>query len=152
MAETGADVRIETPPVTPPMELIAAPLRQDKGGAFSVGSSIGEVHSVQGIPSRIEGEVWHYGDARIRFSHGRVISWDDPSGATLRTRPTSDYPQPEPEFFGVGTNKAKVRQIQGAPIRDSGTVWDYGPSRVFFRDEHVIGWHESPLHPLKIIR
>jgi hypothetical protein len=119
---------------------------------FAIGSSIGEVHAVQGIPTHMDQDVWHYGTARIRFSRGRVIDWDDPTGTTLRVRHDNLATAATSDTFSVGADKATVRRIQGEPIRDSGSVWEYGPSRVYFREDRVSGWHESPLHPLKATR
>ncbi len=43
--------------------------------SFSYGSSISEVISVQGVPTKIEGDVWYYGKSEVHFKEGKVVSW-----------------------------------------------------------------------------
>jgi hypothetical protein len=54
--------------------------------------------------------------------------------------------------FGVriGDDKHRVKVILGAPILVTGDVWEYGPSHVIFRDEHVVDWYSSPLKPISV--
>ncbi|HUD42417.1 MAG TPA: DnaJ domain-containing protein [Dokdonella sp.] len=48
----------------------------------------------------------------------------------------------------LGTSKAVVRAVLGAPLLETENRWDYGPSWVTFRCEVVNGWYSSPLRPL----
>lgn len=133
---------------SPPQENPPLPTR----ATFTVGSSVGEVHAIQGIPMVVDHDVWQYGEARVRFSHGRVVDWDDPTGSILHVRTATTTIATKSATFGIGSDKATVLTIQGAPIRESAAAWEYGPSRIFFRGNRVSGWHESPLHPLKVNR
>ena len=46
------------------------------------------------------------------------------------------------------------REIEGfdqkVSVTETGTVWDYGPSLVHFRNNKVIHWEESPTQPLRV--
>ena len=121
---------------------------------FTTGSSLGEVHSVQGIPTRIDGEIWYYGDAKVFFKNVKVSHWVD--SADLRLLVQSNHESQIHEaavlYFDKGSTKAEVRALQGAPLREADKVWDYGSSRVYFDRDKVVGWSESPLDPLHIKR
>lgn len=121
---------------------------------FTTGSSLGEVHSIQGIPTRIEGDTWYYGDAKVVFLHGKVSSWVDSADQNLLAlsgqEPLSQ--QTVKQYFSTGSTKIEVRAIQGTPLREMDNVWDYGLSRIYFEKEKVVGWHESPLEPLRVKR
>jgi hypothetical protein len=130
----------------------ADPAAKPENRFFTVGSSLGEVYSIQGVPSKTENDVWHYGEARVYFANGHVAKWDDPSGRLLKAQ-TSMEPRHRPHTgFGRGSTKAEVRDLQGSPPFETEHVWEYGPSRVYFKNNRVSGWHESPLHPLKLRR
>lgn len=117
---------------------------------FGYGSTLGEVYTAQGIPTHTAGDVWHYGNSKVYFTNGVVIRWEEHPLHPLNTR---HQPAPQrPMYFTVGASKADVRAIQGDPVRESTNVWDYGISRVYFEAERVVGWHESPMDPLKIKR
>lgn len=126
-------------------------------GGFSIGSTLGDVFALQGKPTRIEDDIWHFGAARVFFKEGKVVRWEDANPPLLRTsgEPVSALGGATHirNHFERGANKATVRAIQGAPLRETGTTWDYGLSRVFFDSTgHVSGWDESPLDPLRIKR
>ncbi len=117
---------------------------------FTFGSTLGEVHAVQGIPTRIEHNVWYYGNATVQFNDGVVVGWnDDPSGLPLKAR-LDAQPKSHAHHFGVGSSKADVMAVQGRPTQMTDAVWDYGSSRVYFRGDHVASWDNSPLNPLKV--
>jgi len=69
---------------------------------------------------------------------------------------TEDEPAVEPEsaykdsFFTLGSDKELVSLIQGAPFQIKGDVWKYGFSTVTFKNNAVIGWKSSELHPLSV--
>ncbi len=114
---------------------------------ISVGSTLGEVYSVQGVPTTTNGDTWYYGQSQIQFLQGRVVSWVENPANPLRV--THDEPAGS-GAFGVGSTRAQVRAIQGPPVAESSTVWDYGPSRVFFENDRVVRWEESPMFPLRV--
>ena len=119
---------------------------------FTVGSSLGEVYAAQGVPTLVENGVWHYGKSKVYFNAGAVISWEhdsaNPLNATVLPRDTTR----DPHVFTVGSTKAEVRAIQGAPLLETDALWDYGLSKVYFRDNLVSDWNSSPMLPLKARR
>lgn len=121
---------------------------------FTTGSSLGEVHSIQGIPTRIEGDTWYYGDAKVVFLNGKVSSWVDSADHNLLALSGQEPPAQETakKYFFTGSTKIEVRAVQGTPLREMDNVWDYGLSRIYFEKDKVVGWHESPLEPLHIKR
>lgn len=138
---------IGSEPLTPhprPIEPAIKPI-------FGYGSTLGEVYAAQGIPTHTAGDTWHYGNSKIYFSSGVVTRWEEHPSHPLNTR-HQPPPVQRPLYFTVGASKADVRAIQGDPVRESQNVWDYGISRVYFEAERVVGWHESPMDPLKIKR
>ena len=116
---------------------------------FSVGSTLGEVYSIQGIPTKMEGDTWFYGEATVHFVNGKVSSWLDPTN-TLKVSGASPAWM---AHFRQGSTKEEVRAAQGSPLRESDTVWDYGLTRVYFdHTGRVSGWEDHPLNPLNIDR
>jgi DnaJ domain len=53
-------------------------------------------------------------------------------------------------YFTVGSTKAEVWAVQGPPTRTSEYVWEYGGSRVYFRDGRVSKWDMWPRSLLKV--
>jgi hypothetical protein len=132
----------------------AAPPKRDgssAGGGITIGSTLGEVYAIQGIPTLTQGDTWHYGKSSVRFEHGRVVSWTQHPDNPLRV--ARDQPiELRGGVFFVGSTKDDVRSIQGNPVSETETVWDYGPSRVYFEHNRVIRWEASPLQPLHVPR
>jgi len=50
---------------------------------FTYGSSVGQVINAQGIPTRVEGDTWFYGESSVLFENGHVKSWVRTSGSPL---------------------------------------------------------------------
>lgn len=118
---------------------------------ISIGSTLGDVYAIQGVPTLTQGDTWYYGNSQIRFAYGKVISWKEHPDDPLRI--VRDQPlQLHGTTFDVGSTKEEVRAIQGTPVRETDTVWDYAPSRVYFRHNRVIRWDESPVQPLRVPR
>jgi DnaJ domain len=117
---------------------------------FTIGSSLGEVYAIQGVPTKTENDIWYYGNSKVYFSRGRVSRWEESSDHLLRVRITPGAEKSTAKFFSKGSSKEEVRAVQGAPDRDAGSVWDYGLSRVYFEKDHVTGWNEVPLNPLRV--
>ncbi len=52
-------------------------------------------------------------------------------------------------FLTLGSTKHEVYAAQGPPTQATDTTWHYGPSRIFFRGDRVVGWagfSTAPLH------
>lgn len=114
-----------------------------------LGSTPSEVFAVQGAPTHADGDVWHYGESRIHFAHNAVVRIEPHPRNPLQLAASANTLS---AGFQVGSTKAEVRALQGRPLVETATVWDYGNSRVYFRDERVSGWHDSPYNPLKLAR
>jgi hypothetical protein len=131
----------------------APPLAENprEPGGISVGSTLGEVYAIQGVPTLTRGDSWHYGNSQIHFAQGKVISWNQHPDNPLRI--ARDQPiQLRGGYFGVGSTKDEVRATQGTPVTETETVWDYGPSRIYFEHNRVIRWEESPMQLLRVPR
>ncbi len=100
-----------------------------------------------GLPSRKEGDLWHYGDTQVYFRHGVVTHLRRAGEFDIAESPVA---RSNPDRFTYGSSMDTVRRIQGTPAAEGDTQWTYGPSKVFFRSGYVSGWYNSPLQPLKI--
>ena len=127
------------------------PEPQRDTGTISAGSTVGDVYEIQGIPTRTEGEIWHYGKSSIRFANGKVVSWIQHPDNPLRIARDQPFEQRD-GYFDIGSSKDDVRSVQGTPVTETDTVWDYGPSRVYFENNRVVRWEASPLQPLRVPR
>lgn len=117
---------------------------------FTVGSSLGEVYAIQGVPTKTEKDVWFYGNSKVYFARGKVLRWDEKTDSPLRVDIASGFEKASARFFGRGSTKEDVLAAQGRPDRDAGSVWDYGLSRVYFENDRVTGWHEAQYNPLRV--
>lgn len=87
-------------------------------------------------------------------------------GAARETRPAewqnnTKNPEHEPglsvatgrlPYLTRGSTKQDVLAIQGRPLRETDTTWDYGLSRINFQHGKVIDWYENPMNPLIVQR
>jgi len=119
---------------------------------ITIGTPLGEVYAIQGVPTKTEKDIWYYGNSKVYFFKGAVSHWEESPDHPLRIKMTADDDKPILKFFSKGSSKEEVLAAQGSPDRDVGNVWDYGVSRVYFDKERVSGWHNSPLNPLKLGR
>ena len=120
---------------------------------FLPGSTIGEVIAAQGPPTKMENNIWHYGESRVHFRDGRVTHWDENEANPLKARLVATASVPSnATHFGIGSTKADVRAAQGSPMLETDTMWDYGNSRVYFKNGRVTSWEESPVRPLRLRR
>lgn len=117
---------------------------------FTFGTSLGEVYAIQGVPTKTEQDIWYYGRSKIYFAKGKVQRWEESPDNPLQTTINPGTERINAEFFGTGSSKKEVIAVQGVPERDAGNVWDYGLSRVYFDNDRVKGWDESPFNPLKV--
>ncbi len=119
---------------------------------FTIGSSLGEVYSIQGLPSKTEGDIWHYGHSTVYFTKGTVSNWQSHPDNPLKASHSAPDTAIRHSFFSYGATKTEVRTAQGTPSRETETLWEYGTSKIYFKSGKVTGWHESPLYPLKVAR
>ena len=140
-------------PVPEPVAPERAPVSEDlqPSGGIRVGSTLGEVYATQGVPTATQGDTWYYGKSWFRFDKGRVISWKEHLENPLRIDRHRVALLNE-RLFSIGATKDEVRTIQGAPMSEAGNVWYYGDSKVFFENDQVVHWEESPMHPLRVAR
>ncbi|HXZ45183.1 MAG TPA: J domain-containing protein, partial [Pseudolabrys sp.] len=129
---------------------VGMPAASQNNSYFTVGSALGEVYAVQGVPTRIKDGVWFYGKSKVFFVDGAVASWEEDPDYPLKTEQLMETSPATPMTFGIGSTKEEVKAIQGNPLSENNVRWDYGMSQVFFQDGKVTGWYESPLKPLKI--
>jgi hypothetical protein len=123
--------------------------RPGRNKYFTVGSTLGEVYAVQGVPASIENGVWHYGKSSVYFADGLVTSWEEDPDSPLKTSLLSRPPPRTAVTYTIGSTKAEVRAAEGSPLVETTALWDYGLSKVHFRDDRVTGWESSPMRPLK---
>ena len=117
---------------------------------FALGSTLGDVHAAQGIPTATTEGIWYYGKSKVYFEHGRVSRWENDPSSPLRVGPDTTINSSKYSGIGIGRTKAEVRSIQGNPLLEGENEWDYGASKVYFQRGRVTGWHSSEFSPLKI--
>lgn len=149
----NAPVATEPDPVGTP----TLPKPADSGKYLTVGLTLDQVYALFGTPTRTEKShetaEWHYGDAIVFFRAGRVTDWiDSPDRRLALASPSAQSPAAPPKTFQLNSTRDEVRAAQGAPLHETDTLWDYGLSQIFFQHDRVVGWHESPQHPLRIRR
>lgn len=105
-----------------------------------------EVLSILGNPTSSSGEKMFYKGSEIDFKNGHVAGWKiDPKTAPLRVKLwPNTAPVPGLITFGAGSSKSDVISVQGTPTLFSDNEFGYGGSRVFFQNDHVVGWKEDP--------
>jgi len=119
---------------------------------FTIGSKLGEVYAIQGIPSKTEEGTWHYGKSRVYFINGSVTRWESHPENPLRASLEIEPVVAEKDYIQLGSTKTEVRTLLGTPWRQTEREWTYGSSRIFFNDDVVTGWKEHHLNPLKVRR
>ncbi len=70
----------------PVASLVVYPDEDPRVPYFTVGSTKNDVVRIQGAPSSIAGEVFHYGLSEVTFQYGRVQSWHEDPGSPLKAR------------------------------------------------------------------
>ena len=119
---------------------------------FSIGSTRDQVVAVEGTPDHYDdgGRELRYGESRITFQRGRVVSWHmNPSGS-LKAKLMPQYPT-DAEVFTLGSSKDVVLSVQGTPDHFSDQSFHYGHSMVHFANDRVSGWNEATNYPLSVV-
>ena len=122
----------------------------DEARYLTVGSTIDEVLAVQGIPTEVSGNVFHYGPSKVYFRNDVVESWEVSPLSPLKVRLLPSIPTSRQGYFTVGSTKDEVLAVQGTPTEFSEDVFHYGSSKVYFRSGVVESWDVWPLNPLKV--
>lgn len=108
---------------------------------FTIGSSKQEVLAIQGTPDRFTDTQFEYGLSKVNFENGKVISWDvsyPKLNVRLITKSSTTA-----NYFTVGSTKDEVIKIQGTPDRFTEDSFQYGLSKVNFKNGVVVNWDVS---------
>ena len=106
---------------------------------FALGSSQDEVLLVQGTPSKIIKDVWHYGLDRVFFKEEngeRIVNGYDNLVGSLKVRVVpgkiEDSVALRRGYFTVGDSQDDVVAVQGTPQKVEQNRWFYGAFYVVF--------------------
>ncbi len=104
------------------------------------------------LPSHGKTAGWSgYGLAALSFLLLGFILCTSP-GLMPKWVPFATHASPPPPLespFTLGSSRLEVFSAQGPPTRITESTWHYGPSRVVFRNDRVVGWSDSPGVPLR---
>ncbi len=105
---------------------------------FTIGSSKDDVLAVQGTPSNISFNTWHYGYSSITFVNDKVSSYNNFSN-NLKIRMASK--SSNLNYFTIGSSKDDVLAVQGTPSNISFNTWHYGYSSITFVNDKVSSYN-----------
>jgi hypothetical protein len=120
---------------------------------FTVGSTKKEVLAAQGIPTAYSPDTFEYGRSKVFFVGEKVVGWEDAPlwihlNVQLRPGHAVDGSM---HYFAVGSTRDEVLAVQGTPTGFSYNTYEYGTSKVHFRDGRVSSWENTPAwSPLKV--
>jgi len=104
-----------------------------------------EVLTALGNPTSSSGEKMIYGGSEIDFRDGHVSGWKIDPKNPIRVKLWPDQPLvPGVQAYARGSSKSDVIAVQGTPTLFSDSEFGYGGSRVYFKDNRVVGWKEDP--------
>ena len=109
---------------------------------FTNGSSIGDVILVQGKPDESTDKLLRFGSSTVSLSNGRVVSWHN-GDTPLKARQDVQVAFDLAKTFKIGSSKADVISVQGAPQHASETLFQYGSSTVQFYNDRVVSWRDG---------
>ncbi len=105
---------------------------------FTLGSTASEVLSIQGDPSRVQGQIWTYGLSEIQFRNGRVSRFDNFDGSLrVRMQPEVSEDREIPANITIGSSEEEVLLVQGTPTRVEDNRWFYGFAELVFKNGRV---------------
>jgi hypothetical protein len=120
---------------------------------FTIGSTKKEVLTVQGIPTAYSPDTFEYGRSRVFFVGEKVVGWEDAPlwiHLNVQLRPGHAVVGGM-HYFSLGSTRDVVLAVQGTPTGFSHNTFEYGTSKVHFRDGRVSSWENSPAWiPLKV--
>lgn len=134
-----------------PLKVMLKPRKSVDANYFTLGSLRDEVIAVQGTPDhyREHGRELRYGESRVTFERGRVISWHQDADSPLKAKLLPKVPSTA-EYFTYNSTKDEVLSVQGTPDHFGANTFHYGYSTVQFKDDRVAGWNQTAAFPLKI--
>ena len=114
-------------------------------GYFTIGSTKDEVLEIQGTPSSVTGNTWHYKDSSVDFYGDQVSGYSNISkNLKVRILPGNDTSEAKSRgYFTIGSTKDEVLEIQGTPSSVTGNTWHYGDSLVDFYRDRVSDYSNS---------
>ena len=115
---------------------------------FTVGSTKEEVTSIQGTPTSFSETHFSYGASVVYFKGDRVTRWYNSSLNPLKVKLAST--STGKSYFTVGSTHEEVIAIQGTPTTFTETRFTYGHSVIYFENDQVTHWENSPPNPLKV--
>jgi len=104
-----------------------------------------EVLTILGNPTSSSGEKMFYNGTEIDFRDGHVAGWKIDPRNPIRVKLWPDQAlAPGMLVYAIGSSKSDVIAMQGTPTFFSDNEFDYGGSRVFFKNDRVVGWKADP--------
>jgi outer membrane protein assembly factor BamE (lipoprotein component of BamABCDE complex) len=94
------------------------------------------------------------GDVKAQEGPHNKLTGDQPTVASTKKAGIRSQEVPQESsasdlsYFTVGSTKQDVIRVQGTPSAFSEGVFDYGLSKVYFREGRVTTWEASPLNRL----
>ncbi|MCX7823214.1 MAG: J domain-containing protein [Syntrophobacterales bacterium] len=153
----GKPTTISSDPVQP---IRSKPIPKREGldrtspeGFFTLGSTENEVLSIQGIPDRKIGQVWHYGLSRVMFNEGRVVGYDNFDGFLKVRFVAKGNLDKVIDYFTLGSSQDEVALVQGTPSKVLKDVWYYGLDRIYFKEKgenKVVSGYDNISGTLKV--
>lgn len=120
---------------------------------FTIGSTKKEVLTVQGIPTAYSPDTFEYGRSKVFFVGEKVVGWEDAPiwiHLSVQLRPGHSV-DGRMHYFTIGSTRDEVLAVQGTPTGFSYNTFEYGTSKVHFRDGRVASWeNDSAWIPLKV--
>jgi hypothetical protein len=130
--ETPQQVFAEAPAGTP-----TTPTEFSPRGYFTLGSTKQGVQAVQGTPSSIIGNSWHYEYSSVSFSNNLVVGY---SNVSNNLKVQVGEKTNAAGYISVGSTQAEVLAVQGTPSSIIGNSWHYEYSSVSFSNGVVAGY------------
>ena len=128
------------------------PRRNYENNYFTLGSTRDQVIAAQGTPDHYGegGRELRYGESRVTFHRGRVVSWHMNPSSSLSAKLLPGV-QSDAESFTLGSSKDVVLSVQGTPDHFSERSFHYGHSMIHFANDRVSGWNEATNYPLSVV-
>ena len=124
---------------------------------FTLGSTMDEVAAVQGTPDNYDERITlvEYGSSKLELQNGRVSGWWNSHSNPLKVKLFPERNTVNKGYFTVGSTKNEVLAVQGTPdVYFADDSFSYGSpesetSKVYFENNHVVGWLSDRLNPLQ---